>query len=93
MRKLKLLTLLLILGVASTARAQLAKPVSTKAGTPEDKALDEISSTTDPAQKLALIDKFNTDLAQGEYATLGLDLLLRQSEYRRGAVNHFLLGY
>jgi tetratricopeptide (TPR) repeat protein len=69
-----LLTILLALGMASAAHAQLAKPVSTKAGTPEDKALDEISSTTDPAQKLALIDKFNADLAKGEYATLGLDL-------------------
>jgi FdhE protein len=28
-----------------------------------------------------------------DIATLGLDLMLRQSEYRRGGVNHFLLGY
>jgi predicted negative regulator of RcsB-dependent stress response len=75
MRKYSLvLTILLALGFAGAAHAQLAKPISTKAGTPEDKALDEISSTTDPAQKLALIDKFNADLAHGEYATLGLDL-------------------
>ena len=75
MRKLTwFLTFLLVLGVASTARAQLGKPISTKAGTPEDKALDEISSTTDPAQKLALIDKFNAELAHDEYAVLGLDL-------------------
>lgn len=75
MRKLIwFLTFLLVLGVASTARAQLGKPISTKAGTPEDKALDEISSTTDPAQKLALIDKFNAELAHDEYAVLGLDL-------------------
>jgi tetratricopeptide (TPR) repeat protein len=75
MRKLGfLLTILLTLSLATASRAQLAKSVTTKAGTPEDKALDEISSTTDPAAKLALIDKFNADLAKDEYATLGLDL-------------------
>jgi FdhE protein len=28
-----------------------------------------------------------------DVATLGLDILLRESGYRRGAVNPFLLGY
>jgi FdhE protein len=28
-----------------------------------------------------------------DIATLGLDILLRESGYRRGAVNPFLLGY
>ena len=75
MRKLGfLLSILLALSFATASRAQLAKAITTKAGTPEDKALDEISSTTDPAAKLALIDKFNADLAKDEYATLGLDL-------------------
>jgi tetratricopeptide (TPR) repeat protein len=75
MRKLGLLlSIFLALSLATASRAQLAKAISTKAGTPEDKALDEISSTTDPAQKLALIDKFNAELAKGEFATLGLDL-------------------
>jgi tetratricopeptide (TPR) repeat protein len=68
------LAILLTLSFATASRAQLAKSVTTKAGTPEDKALDEISATTDPAQKLALIDKFNAELAKDEYATLGLDL-------------------
>lgn len=75
MRKLGLLlSIFLALSLATVSRAQLTKSVTTKAGTPEDKAMDEISSTTDPAQKLALIDKFNADLAHGEYAVLGLDL-------------------
>jgi tetratricopeptide (TPR) repeat protein len=75
MRKLGLLlSIFLALVFATASRAQLTKTVTTKAGTPEDKAMDEISSTTDPAQKLALIDKFNADLAHGEYAVLGLDL-------------------
>jgi FdhE protein len=33
------------------------------------------------------------DPVADDVATLGLDLLLRQSEYRRGGVNAFLLGY
>ena len=75
MRRLFLvLSILLVLSLATASRAQLAKAITTKAGTPEDKALDEISSTTDPVQKLALIDKFNAELAHDEYATLGLDL-------------------
>lgn len=75
MRKLGfLLAIFLTLSFATASRAQLAKAITTKAGTPEDKALDEISSTTDPAAKLALIDKFNAELAKDEYATLGLDL-------------------
>lgn len=75
MRKLGLLLIVfLMLSLATASRAQLAKAITTKAGTPEDKALDEISSTTDPAAKLALIDKFNAELAKDEYAILGLDL-------------------
>ena len=75
MRRLFLvLSILLALSLATASRAQLAKAITTKAGTSEDKALDEISSTTDPVQKLALIDKFNAELAHDEYATLGLDL-------------------
>jgi FdhE protein len=38
-------------------------------------------------------DQRSVDPVADDIATLGLDLLLRQSEYRRGAVNHFLLGY
>jgi FdhE protein len=33
------------------------------------------------------------DSVADDVATLGLDLLLRDEGYRRGAVNHFLLGY
>jgi tetratricopeptide (TPR) repeat protein len=75
MRKLSLLLLIFLsLSLATVSRAQLIRTITTKAGTPEDKALDEISNTTDPAQKLVLIDKFNADLAHDEYAILGLQL-------------------
>ena len=52
-------------------RAQLMKSITTKAGTPEDNAIEEISNTTDPAQKLALIDKFNADFGKGDLAISG----------------------
>jgi tetratricopeptide (TPR) repeat protein len=73
MRKLSLL-LILVLSLSTAARAQLVRSIGTQAGTPEDKALDEISNTTDPAQKLALIDKFNADFGKGDLAILGNDL-------------------
>lgn len=73
MRKASLLFTLMV-SFAITTSAQLVKSATTKAGTPEDKALDEISNTTDPAQKLALIDKFQADYGQGEFAALALDL-------------------
>lgn len=86
MRKLGLLLIILLtLSFATASRAQLAKAITTKAGTPEDKALDEISSTTDPAAKLALIDKFNAELAKDEYAILGLDLYV---SYYSGQKNY-----
>lgn len=73
MRK-AILLFTLILSFAGVSRAQLVKTTTTKAGTPEDKALDVISNTTDPAQKLALIDKFQADFGQGEFAILALEL-------------------
>ena len=73
MRKASLL-LTLILSCAVFTPAQLVKSTNTNAGTPEDKALDEISNTTDPAQKLALIEKFQADFGKGEFAVLALDL-------------------
>jgi tetratricopeptide (TPR) repeat protein len=56
---------------AGAARAQLGKRVMTTAGTPEDKAVSEIYATTDPAAKIALLDKFMTDLGKGEFELLG----------------------
>ncbi len=38
-------------------------------------------------------EEVSLDPVADDVATLGLDLLLRNSEFRRGAVNPFLLGY
>jgi tetratricopeptide (TPR) repeat protein len=44
------------------------------AGSDTDHALTEISGTADPAQKLALIDKFSSSLGQGDMAIVADDL-------------------
>src|SRR5690348_11448115 len=51
---------LILLGAwSNSARAQqIGKYVPIQAGSDEDRALNEINATTDPAQKLALIQKF-----------------------------------
>ena len=51
---------LLLLGCASPAAfaQQIGKSVPVKAGSDEDHAISEINAATDPAQKLALMDKF-----------------------------------
>jgi tetratricopeptide (TPR) repeat protein len=63
-------------GLAASVEAQIGKRVSIQAGTPEDKALAQIGSTSDPAQKLALIDKFMADYGTGEMALVAYDLYI-----------------
>lgn len=62
--------------LAGAVHAQLTKNVLVQAGTPEDKATREIGAATDPAQKLALIDKFQTELGKGDMALLGNELYM-----------------
>jgi tetratricopeptide (TPR) repeat protein len=75
MRKSFLLVLIVFaLAAAGTTRAQLIRNTPIHAGSPEEKALDEISSATDPAQKLALIDKFTADFGTGDMAVMANEL-------------------
>jgi len=53
---------------------QIGKFVPIAAGSDEDKALTEINGTSDPAQKLALIDKFSADLGKGDMAIVADEL-------------------
>jgi tetratricopeptide (TPR) repeat protein len=61
------------LGAVSPAYAQIGKYVPIPAGSDADHALTEIDATTDPAQKLALIDKFAANIAQGDLAIVADD--------------------
>ncbi len=58
----------------SPAKAQIGKFVPIPAGSDADHALAEINGTADPAQKLALIDKFAATLGQGDMAIIADDL-------------------
>ena len=53
---------------------QIGKYVPIPAGSDADHALTEINGTADPAQKLALIDKFSASLGQGDMAIVADDL-------------------
>jgi len=68
-------TFLFLASLSAVATAQqIGKFVPIAAGSDEDKALTEINATTDPAQKLALIDKFSADLAKGDMAAVADEL-------------------
>src|SRR6266404_2397365 len=66
MRKQWMLTLGGALGLCAATNAQhIGKYVPIAAGSEADHAMQEINAATDPAQKLALIDKFASGLGQG----------------------------
>src|SRR5580693_1312634 len=66
---------------------QIGKYVPIPAGSDADHAITEINGATDPAQKLALIDKFSSALGQGDMAILADDLYvtyyLAQKNYEK----------
>jgi tetratricopeptide (TPR) repeat protein len=65
----QIMLVLTLLGSASALSAQqIGKYVPINAGSDADRAMTEINAATDPAQKLALIDKFATQLGQGDMA-------------------------
>src|ERR1700751_356265 len=65
-----LLLLWTVAGPTIPAYAQMGKFVPVPAGSGADHALTEINATTDPTQKLALIDKFASTLGQGDMAII-----------------------
>ncbi len=73
MRKILLLFGFAVVG-ALPVSAQLVHSMNVQAGTPESKSVQEINATTDPAQKLALIDKFEADFGKGDYAVVATQL-------------------
>src|SRR5580692_6336921 len=64
----------LFLGPIAPAYGQIGKYVPVPAGSDADHALTEINAAADPAQKLALIDKFAANIAQGDMAIVADDL-------------------
>ena len=69
-RTIQIITVVLALFVVAPARGQqIGKFVSIPAGSDVDKALAEITAA-DPAQKLALLDKYSAQLGQGDFAII-----------------------
>src|SRR5580700_1633298 len=78
---------LFILVARPASGQQLGKYVPIPAGSDADHAITEINGATDPAQKLALIDKFSSTLGQGDMAIVADDLYvnyyLAQKNYEK----------
>src|SRR5580700_6360050 len=77
----------LILVAFPASGQQIGKYVPIPAGSDADHAITEINGATDPAQKLALIDKFSSTLGQGDMAVVADDLYvnyyLAQKNYEK----------
>src|SRR5215470_17883767 len=67
------LMFLLLSGFALSAQ-QIGKYVPVAAGSDADHAITEINAAADPAQKLALIDKFAASSGQGDMALVADEL-------------------
>lgn len=78
---------LFILVARPASGQQIGKYVPIPAGSDADHAITEINGATDPAQKLALIDKFSLTLGQGDMAVVADDLYviyyLAQKNYEK----------
>jgi tetratricopeptide (TPR) repeat protein len=85
-RRIWLVGTLLFCGVSPVFGQQIGKYVPIQAGSEVDHALTEINAATDPAQKLALIDKFAAGPGQeGDYPLVAdglyVDYYIAQKNY------------
>jgi tetratricopeptide (TPR) repeat protein len=80
-----LLVLAVFPSAATLSAQQIGKYVPVSAGSDADRAMAEINSASDPAQKLALIDKFAAGPGQGDMALVADELyvnyFLAQKQY------------
>ncbi len=68
------LALAALLSASTLSAQQIGKYVPVPAGSDADHAVTEINAATDPAQKLALLDKFAAGLGQGDLELVADDL-------------------
>jgi len=68
------LLMLFVFGTCPASGQTIGKYVPIPAGSDADHAITEINGTADPAQKLALIDKFSSTLGQDDMAIVADDL-------------------
>ena len=89
-RVIFVLTIALFLG--QTAAAQIGKDIIVSAGSPEDKALRTINETTDPGQKIALLDKFLADYGKGDMAIAAYELYIATYASQKNYDQAFAVG-
>ncbi len=77
--------LAILLSATNTAAQEIGKHVPVSAGSEADHVMTEINAASDPAQKLALIDKFAAGSGQGDMAMVADELYvnyyLAQKQY------------
>jgi tetratricopeptide (TPR) repeat protein len=87
LRQTAVFVLLLLFSAFAVSAQQIGKYVPVAAGSDADRAIAEINAATDPAQKLALIDKFAAGPGQGDMAQVADDLYvnfyLAQKQYEK----------
>ncbi len=76
MRNSTLLVGLLLAVSTPAAFGQMGKTVIVQAGTPEGSALAKINDTSDPSEKLSLIEKFAEEFGKGDLEFLADDLFV-----------------
>jgi tetratricopeptide (TPR) repeat protein len=77
---------------ASAAQAQMGKRVVLQAGSPEDKALQEISAAADPAKKLELLDKFVSEFEQADVVLLAYEMYVTHYAAEKNYARAFEFG-
>ncbi|HMH81004.1 MAG TPA: hypothetical protein VK514_12315, partial [Candidatus Acidoferrum sp.] len=79
------IVLAVLFSAASLCAQQIGKYVPVSAGSEADRAMAEINAASDPAQMLALIDKFAVGPGQGDMALVADELYvnyyLAQKQY------------
>ncbi len=80
-----------LVALAAPAPAQIGKRITLLANSPEDKAVQEINAVSDPAQKLALMDKFLAQYGTGDMAVVAYELYI--SYYQSGKNPDKVLEY
>jgi tetratricopeptide (TPR) repeat protein len=80
-----LLVIALLLSGSALCGQQIGKYVPINAGSDADRAMTELNAANDPAQKLALIDKFASQFGQGDMALVAnenyVNYYLAQKQY------------
>ncbi|MCL4523530.1 MAG: hypothetical protein M1453_01485 [Acidobacteria bacterium] len=71
-----LIAILLLIAPVQAQQGQIGKTILLSAGTPEDKALTEVASATDPAKKLELLDKWLAEYGKGDLAILAYEIYI-----------------